>query len=247
MIIDIHTRIGQHPLHDFKQEPKELIAIMDEYGIDKSFLLPFPTMRIKENNDMIAKAVGQNPEHFVGFAGINPSAEDAPQELERCVDLGHKGLMIDPEFHKGPFRDLSKLEVLMVPCVEHSLPVLFNTENIHTMTRLEQPNINSVVGLDSLAFKFPDVRLIVNCFWPRVGELMRQHRNIILYTGGHHNVPGPIPRIEEVGPMRICLGSESPVNHPALTIRDLSVKKIEPVYRELILGKNSQRLFNDLL
>jgi predicted TIM-barrel fold metal-dependent hydrolase len=242
MIIDILTRIGHHPLHEFKQSPEELLGIMNDYGIDKTFLMPFPSMKIKQNNDMIAKSVNKNPERFTGFMCINPAAEDALQEIERCVAMGLKGIMIDPEFHRVFGREMTQLEMLMVPCMDHELPVLFNTENIYF-----SGNQAYFHGLDKLAFKFQDVRMIVHFRWPRIEELLREHRNIILYTGGHHNTPGPIPFIERAGPTRLCLGSESPVIHPALTIRDLRAKKIIPSYRELILGKNAERLFKDIL
>jgi predicted TIM-barrel fold metal-dependent hydrolase len=242
MIIDILTRIGHHPLHEFKQSPEELLSIMDEHGIDKSFLMPFPSMKVKQNNDMIADAVKEHPDSFIGFMCIDPAMEDAIEEIERSVAMGLKGVMIDPEFHRVFGRGMSRLEMLMVPCMDHNLPVLFNTENIWSSGRQAYYK-----GLDRLAFKFQDVRLVVHFRWPRVEELLRAHRNIILYTGGHHNTPGPIPFIEEVGPMRLCLGSESPVIHPALTVRDIQAKKILPLYRELILGKNAKRLFKDLL
>ena len=242
MIIDILTRVGHHPLHEFSQSPEELLAIMDEHGIDKSFLMPFPSMKVKQNNDLIAETVKEHSNRFVGFMCIDPNMVDALKEIERCVAMGLKGVMIDPEFHRAFGRDVSHLEMLMVPCMNHNLPVLFNTENIHY-----SGNPTFFRGLDRLAFKFPDVRLVVHFRWPRVEELLRAHRNIILYTGGHHNTPGPIPFIEEAGPTRLCLGSESPVIHPALTVRDIQAKKIYPVYRELILGKNAERLFKDLL
>ena len=242
MIVDIHARIGQHPLHEFKQEPGELIDIMDKYGIDKSFLLPFPTMDIKKNNDLIAKAVETYRDRLIGFAGFNPTTDDAADEIERAVKIGLKGIMFDPEFHKQSFRNISKVELLMVTCHEHNLPVLINTENIAILTR--QKLYHSM--LDRLAFKFPEIRFVVSFRWPRIEELMRNHKNIILYTGGHHNTPGIIPMLEEIGPMRICMGTESPVNHPALTIKDLRVKKIEEKYRDLILGNNAERIFKDL-
>ena len=84
MIIDIHTRIGRHPIHGFKQEPETLLKIMEENDIAKSFLLPFPIMKIKENNDLIVKAVKENPDRLVGFAGIDPSDDDAQDELDRA-------------------------------------------------------------------------------------------------------------------------------------------------------------------
>ena len=243
MIIDIFTRIGYHPLHEFKQTAKELLAIMNKHNINRTFLHPFPTMKITENNDLVAEAVAQHSDRFTGFMGVNPATDDALDEIERATRLGLRGVMVDVEFHNVIGSNLSKLEILMVPCMDHGLPVFFNTENIHLLTRHE----SYYDGLDQLAFKYPDVKFIVNQYWPRIGSLMRQHRNIILYTGGHQNTPGPIPRLNEVGPTRICFGSESPVNHPALFIKDLRLKKIPEVFRKMILGKNAERLFSDLL
>ena len=106
MIIDILTRVGHHPLHEFEQSPEELLAIMDEHGIDKAFLMPFPSMKIKQNNDMVADAVKKNPEKFLGFMGIDPGMDDVLEEIERCVGNGLKGVMIDPEFHRVFGRDM---------------------------------------------------------------------------------------------------------------------------------------------
>ena len=75
----------------------------------------------------------------------------------------------------------------------------------------------------------------------------RRNRNILLCTGGHHNVPGLIPMLEEVGPTRIMMGSESPVMHPAMIIKDIKYKKMSPNYRKLILGENAQREFKQLI
>jgi predicted TIM-barrel fold metal-dependent hydrolase len=82
LIIDIHTRIGGHPIHEFKQKPEQLLKIMEENNISKSFLLPFPTMKIKENNDLIINAVNQNPDQLIGFAGVDPSSEDFEKEIK---------------------------------------------------------------------------------------------------------------------------------------------------------------------
>ncbi len=243
MIIDIFARIGHHPLHEFKQTAKELLMIMDRYGIDRTFVHPFPSMKISECNDLIAKAVSKNHDRLTGFMGVNPSAEDVLEEIERAMNLGLKGVMMDVEFHSVFGRNITKVEIMLALCMKHNLPVLFNTENIHTLTRQE----SYYNGLDQLAFKYPEIRLIVNQYWPRIGSLMRKHHNIILYTGGHQNTPGTIPRLNEVGPTRIILGTESPVNHPALFIKDLRLKKIPEIYRKMILGENAERIFNDLL
>ena len=159
------------------------------------------------------------------------------------MGLGLKGVMLDVEFHSVFGRNIAKVETMLALCMKHRLPVLLNTENIHTLTRQE----GYYNGLDQLAFKYPDVRIIVSQYWPRIGSLMKMHGNILLYTGGHQNTPGTIPRLNEVGPTRICLGTESPVNHPALFIKDMRLKKIPEIYREMVLGGNAERLFGDLL
>jgi predicted TIM-barrel fold metal-dependent hydrolase len=215
---------------------------MEEYGIDKSFVHPFPKMKVKEDNDKVAKAVEKNPDKFVGFAGINPTEDDALDEVYRAVDLGFKGIMLDPEFHKFMRQDVGSVEVLMVPCMEYGLPVIFNTENIRYTGNESYYN-----GLDTLAFKFPEVMMVVNIWWPRVDKLMRKHKNILLCTGGHHNVPGMLPVLEKVGPTRILMGSESPVMHPGMIIKDIRYKKMHPKYRKMVLGENAERHFPKLL
>ena len=52
--------------------PEELLAIMDEHGIDMSFLLPFPSMKTRENNDLIAEAVKEHADRFIGFEASTP-------------------------------------------------------------------------------------------------------------------------------------------------------------------------------
>ena len=177
MIVDILTRIGQHPLHEFSQTSEEVLKIMDDYGIDVSFVHPFPKIKVKEDNNLIAKVVDQHPDRFVGFAGINPTEEDSLDEVYRAIDIGLKGIMLDPEFLKFMRRGLSDVEEVMVPCLEHNLPVIFNTENIRY-----KGNESYYKGLDTLAHKFPEVKMVVNIGWPQVTGLMKVHKNILLYA-----------------------------------------------------------------
>lgn len=253
-IIDIHAHIGRHPIHEFEQESNELLDIMNKYGVDKCFLLPFPSMKIKMVNDGIAKAVEEHPDRFIGFACIDPSTNDAAYEVERAVDIGLKGVMLDPEFHTVFGRRPSftpQIEHILIPCVEHGLPVLLNTPNIEVGESAQyifggtwKPYI---LGLEKLAYRFTELRFIVNIIWPRAFELMRKYPNIIIDTGGQNGISQALLNaVEEIGPMRVCFGSESPQNHPAIGIKYISYLKMKPSYREMILGDNAKRLFKDL-
>ena len=245
MIVDIHAHLGHHPLHDFKQTPGDILSVMEKFEISRSFILPFPSMKIKTVNDSVAEFVKEHPSRLTGFAVIDPSADDALEEVERISGLGLKGVMMDPEFH-GIFRRQAKVEELMVPCMENDLPVLFNTLNIEVGEGSRMGREPYYNGLNALAFKFPDVRFVVSPFWPRIKDLMRQYPNIIIDSGGRNGVSGAVRLASDVGPTRICFGSESPQNHPGLGVKAIRTMKMSPVYRELLLGKNANRIFGDL-
>jgi predicted TIM-barrel fold metal-dependent hydrolase len=238
---------------DFKQTPEDVLSVMDQFAIDVSFVMPFPSMKIQAVNDAIAGAAKNNPGRLVGLACIDPMAEDASEEIERIVALGLKGVMLDPEFHRVFDRDAPnpKVEELMVPCMDHGLPVLFNTPNIETgdhasfiVGGISEPYYRS---LDQLAFKFPDVRLIVNPHWPRIRELMKGHSNIFVDMGGRNGIGSGVRIAQDAAPTRVCFGSESPQNHPGLGIKNIQTIKVPQVYRDLVLGRNAQRIFRDLL
>jgi predicted TIM-barrel fold metal-dependent hydrolase len=249
MTIDIHAHIGHHPLMDFKQTPDEIISDMDEYGIEVSFVHPFPSMKPLEVNKEVAEAVNSYSDRFIGFFNLDPSSEDRLEVMEKALDLGLSGLVLDPEFHRV-VQNLPNVEELMVKCMENDVPVLFNTPNIET----GQGDFLGGIGdpyykaMDQLAFKFPKVRFVVNIFWPRIRTLLRDHPNVFIDTGGRNGVSeGLLPLIPDIGPTRICFGSESPQNHVAIGIEDVSRIKIKPIYKELILDRNSRRIFKDLL
>jgi predicted TIM-barrel fold metal-dependent hydrolase len=245
MIVDIHAHIGHHPIMDFKQRPEEVLDIMDKFCIETTFMMPYPSMKINKINDHVAEAVKTNADRLIGFACIDPSADDVLEEVERIAGLGLKGIMLDPEFHHV-FWGNARTEELMVPCMDYGLPVLFNTPNIEVGESESMGRDIYFKGLNSLALKFPQVRFLVSPFWPRIKELLREHKNIIIDTGGRNGVSGAFRLAREIGPTLICFGSESPQNHPALGIKEIRTRKLASVFKDLILGKNAKRIFRDL-
>ena len=136
--------------------------------------------------------------------------------------------------------------------MEHDLPVLFNTPNIEVGESASFMFGGTwapySIGLKHLVQRFPEVKFIVNIIWPGALDLMKEYKNIILDTGGQNGISQALTEtIQEVGPMRICFGSESPQNHPAIGIKYIQYLKMKPTYRELVLGKNAERLFKELL
>ena len=75
---------------------EDLIAAMDEDGVDRSVVMGYGWTDIELArwcNDYIAESVRAHPDRLIGFGSVNPAWQDeAARELERCVQLGLGGL-----------------------------------------------------------------------------------------------------------------------------------------------------------
>ena len=94
------------------------VATMDSVGTDLQILSPRPfhlgsSMSparlvdpwIRANNDTIARTVALYPDRFAGVGGL-PLVPDQPvdvafAELDRLVDLGFVGVLVNPDLHEG--------------------------------------------------------------------------------------------------------------------------------------------------
>ena len=75
---------------------EDLIEAMDEDGVDQSVVMGYGWTDIelaRRCNDYIVEAVREHPDRLIGFGSVNPAwGDEATLELERCVQLGLRGL-----------------------------------------------------------------------------------------------------------------------------------------------------------
>ena len=75
---------------------EDLIAAMDEDGVNRSVVMGYGWTDFdlaRRCNDYIAESVSAFPDRLNGFGSVNPAWGDAAAiELERCVQLGLRGL-----------------------------------------------------------------------------------------------------------------------------------------------------------
>ncbi|MGQ4615688.1 amidohydrolase family protein [Nocardia sp. R7R-8] len=94
------------------------VAVLDSVGTDLQLLSPRPfhlgsSMQpnrlvepwVRANNDTIARTVALHPDRFAGVGAL-PLVPDRPvdvafAELDRAVDLGFVGVLINPDLHEG--------------------------------------------------------------------------------------------------------------------------------------------------
>ena len=152
MIIDFHTHIFQPDVcnnrqHYFDAEPEfkllyepensklvgpaSTVAVMDEQGVDKSVVFGFPWRTfdtMKTNNDCVLEAVSTYPDRLIGFCCVNAADENAPKEVERCLDNGMSGVG-ELGFYGSGIDEaaLDKLDPIMALCREKNCVIMVHT------------------------------------------------------------------------------------------------------------------------
>ncbi|HBY95883.1 MAG: amidohydrolase family protein [Ardenticatenaceae bacterium] len=156
MRLDFHTHIG--PFSSDKPA-EELIAMLDEHGIDRAVALPSrglhgsPRMYAAAN-DYNAQAMQRYPNRLIGFCTVNPwHRDEALAEFQRAVrQLGLKGLKLHPPTQGFDVFNLDLMGPIMELADELDVPVA-----IHGGIREHDNPLR--FGL--LAQTYPGVRLVM--------------------------------------------------------------------------------------
>jgi len=193
-MIDIHT----HPCSVTKREIYQRFAATGE--IDEEYLQPYweavrdvdkavalalwaPASGIQVNNEFVAAVVARNPHKIVGFASLDPLAQDAVSQLDRAVDeLKLCGVKLSPIYqHFAP--DDRRIWPLYSRIQELGLPIMWHQGATYLAKKgpIEEAR---PIRLDKVASSFPRIKMILAHFgYPWAGEavaMLRKHEN--LYT-----------------------------------------------------------------
>lgn len=96
LVIDFHNCLDSNPDRISFQTADILVKRLDKFGFDMSMIMPNPLetlTKIQEPNNLIFEATKDYPNRFIGFCGVNPLFKHkAVKEIERCINLGFKGI-----------------------------------------------------------------------------------------------------------------------------------------------------------
>lgn len=123
MIIDAHNKIGKI-YKDDHYDYEELIKEMDEYNINMSVVTCFPQ---NIDNDYVKKAFEKYPNRLIGLYTINPWNDDAGDQVRQSINLGFKGIALDPVAHGYSIGNLEILKDVMDECDKTHYPIWINT------------------------------------------------------------------------------------------------------------------------
>ena len=126
-------------------------------------------------NDYIAAVVRTDPEHFIGFASVNPAFKGpaaAAAELERAIgELGLTGLKLYPMYQHWAANDRDLAFPIYRKAAELGIPVMIHqagSTRIDAKLELGRPAL-----LDDIGREFRDLTVIIaHCGLPWVDEAM---------------------------------------------------------------------------
>ncbi len=220
-----------------KGRTKRLLLAMDRNGVERAVIGPaknFVAVDNRPGNAYVARAVGENPGRFIGFAVATPWAgKRAIAELERARDLGLTGLRIDPAVQGFILTDPQ-----VFPLIEFAekagWPVFCTTG---------MPVYSMPFQLAELAEKYPRVKFIMghgafSDFWYDVPDSLNRCPNLYIETS--YILPSQITHwIRVAGIQKFVFGSDYPFSSLPLELKKISLLR-EDIDKRRILRKNIQ-------
>jgi len=235
---------------------EELIASMDEAGVDVSVILNIGWTRHEmcvESNDYILEVVARYPKRLVGFCAVKLESPQAAREIERCAKSGIKGV--------GELRpDVQLLDPGNKQIMEPVIKVM-REHNLILLTHASEPVGHHYPGkgtitpdiLYSFITSFPDLPLVCAHwgggfpFYALMPEVKEAMDNVFFDTAASpflysHKIYSQV--IQLIGADKILFGSDYPLLGQSRIIEEIKSLELEEEVKAKILGGNAQRLLN---
>jgi hypothetical protein len=233
----------------------ELLAAMDDNGVDKSVVFGFPWQSaelFKRHNDFIMDAVQRHPDRLIGFGCFDSGHREAAQEAERCLAGGLAGIG-ELAFYRAGIEDesLEQLAPIMEVCRERCRPVLIHT-NEPVGHHYPGKTPNTLAQIYRLVGRFP-ANAIVLAHWGGglfffsllKKEVKDRLRNVYFDTAASPFLyDAAVYRIalQVVGAEKILFGSDFPLIPPARYFREMEAAGLTDAERRQLCGMNAGRL-----
>lgn len=148
--LDLHSYDSRPEDHWAASEPADKVVVFGLSARPTGFFVP---------NEIIAEYVAQHPDKLIGWASVNPTDDDAIDQLTYCVqDLGLRGLKLGPTYQHFDPTD-RRYWPFFAKCVELDIPTIWHqgtTFPSSARLRWALPLL-----LEDVAMDFPDLTMIV--------------------------------------------------------------------------------------
>ncbi|MDX2511559.1 MAG: amidohydrolase family protein [Desulfobacterales bacterium] len=276
MIIDFHTHIFPEAIREnrekyFPSEPafkllydspgsklvgaKEIVAAMDEQGVDRSVVFGFPwkdSATFKMQNDYVMEVVTRYPERLVGLCCFDPFNKEAVSEARRCLEGGLSGIG-EIAFYQSGIDDtsLDMLTPLMEICLDKDLLFLIHTnEPVGHLYPGKTPN--TLKQIYNLITRFSENKIVLahwggGIFFYNLlkKEVKERLKNVYFDTAASpflYHLEIYRYAVEIAGLDKILFGSDFPLLKPARYFKELENAGLAKTQIDAISGLNAAKL-----
>lgn len=236
---------------------EEIVATMDEQGVDKSVVFGFPWRNpdtAKLNNDYVLEAVTRFPDRLLGFCCLDPFIPFAAKEVERCLDAGLCGVGELAFYRSGIDSDcLDALAPIMALCRDRRLPVMIHTnEPVGHVYPGKTPN--TLAQIYAMVRRFADNKLVLAHWGGGIflysllkKEVRESLSNVWVDTAASPYLYDPkIYRqaLELAGPDKVLFGTDFPLLKPARYFKEMDAAGLSESEKAAVCGGNALALIN---
>ncbi len=244
MIVDGLTFLGES-LFGYRATTSELLARMDEAGIDRAIVCPVRPRgyHLGPANEHVADAVREHGDRLAGFARVDPNiGEDAVREA--CSALGQLGLS---GLFLHPWEETFRVSAPLVdPVVE-----VARERHVPVIVAAGYPWLSEGLQVGELARRFPEVTFIatnggqinISGLGQTDVELaLESCPNLLVQTAGVYREDFLEGVAARFGPERLVFASGFPLMNPRLELRRVEWAHFDDAATEAILGGNLARV-----
>jgi predicted TIM-barrel fold metal-dependent hydrolase len=234
---------------------EELLASMDEAGIDSSVVLNVGWVNHElcvKTNDYILDSVSRYPTRLVGFCAIQPRAGDAAiAELERCAKAGARGIgELRSDVQGFNLADKTTMKPLVDAALKHNLIFLTHSSEPVGHEYSGKGGITPDI-LYSFITAFPNLKLVCAHwggglpFYALMPEVAKALTNVFFDTAATVFLYKPeifeqVNRI--IGSDKILFGSDYPLVPQNRVLAQIRSSQLSEEDKARILGANAQKL-----
>ncbi len=259
MIIDAHVHIYPEKIADkavmgienfynmhieYDGRVSTLLREGKKAGVDKFIVQSVATVweQVKSINNFISESVSENPE-LIGFGTMHPDFPNIPEEVDRIISLGLKGIKLHSDFQRFAIDDEKAFPIY--EAAEGRLPILMHMGD--TKSDLSCPE-----RLVKVIERFPKLTVIGAHFagWSMWERAERALAGTGIYTDCSSSLYAMSPEraaelIRKFGADKVMWGTDYPMWNYSDELKRFEKLPLTDNERNMILGENALRLLTN--
>lgn len=156
-IFDTHTHIGSARHSGRRRHAADIVAAMDQFGVERSVAIPFPVVDdYRREHDEIGSAIRDYPGRFVGAACLDPFVpqQEFRDEVRRCREqYGFGALKFQPQYQalnplleSSAFLFETALENKMALIVHTGAGIPFSLPSMYLLAAKAYPQLTIIMA-----------------------------------------------------------------------------------------------------